>query len=449
LKANQTLHSANTVVDVKDAQAVDAQTVQITLNNPDPRFVVNAFGVRIWGAVKILPKHIWENQDPNTFNNYDPAKGLPVWSGPYKLVKASANEFVFDRRDDWWGAETGFKPLPEPQRVIFIDAGPDERKAAALTNNEVDGEPSLQIDTFNDVIAKNPDAIGWTKDGTHAWIDPCPGMLGFNTRHAPWDDKDMRWAVNYALNKQQIGDATSGGSGILSPFNFPDYPAIQSWLTENKDLIDKYNPTAYDPAKAKQIIESKGYVMGSDGFYAKDGKALTADLLVKSANVILAPIVVQDLQDVGIQAVPRALADAAYFQARNTGDFDIETTHVNCGSVVEPYDELNTLNSRWVVPAGTLASLNQWGWSNAAYDKIVNQMQIVAPNSKEEHDLFRQALEIRLQELPIISLSQQQRVVPYTTRYWTNWPTKDNDYHHPPNWWMNFMVLVTSIKAAK
>jgi len=152
------------------------------------------------------------------------------------------------------------------------------------------------------------------------------------------------------LDKQKIGDATSGSTGILSPFNFPDYPAIQSWLTENKDLIDKYNPTAYDPAKAKEIIESKGYVMGSDGFYAKDGQPLAVDILVKSADVILPSILVQDLQDVGIQATPRPLADAAYFNARNTGDFDIETSHVNCGSVVEPYDELNTLNSRWIKP---------------------------------------------------------------------------------------------------
>jgi len=283
---------------------------------------------------------------------------------------------------------------------------------------------------------------------SHAWIDPCPAEFGFNTRRAPWNDKDMRWAVNYSLDKQKIGDALFGGNGILAPFNFPDYPALQSWLTENKALIDKYNPTAFDPAKAKQIIESKGYAMGSDGYYAKDGKTLSVDLLVKSGDVTLTPLLVQDMQDIGIQAVPRALADAAYFQSRDTGDFDIETTHVNCGSVVEPYDELDTLNSRWVKPEGERASANDWGWSNAEYDKIVNQMQIVAPGSKEEHDLFSKALEIRLQELPIIALSQQERVVPYTTHYWTNWPTQDNDYHHPPNWWMNFMVLVTSIKSA-
>jgi peptide/nickel transport system substrate-binding protein len=448
LKENPTLSYASTVVDVTEATAVDEKTIQIKLANPDPRFVINAFGVRIWGAIRIVPKHIWEGQDPNTFNNFDLEKGWPVWTGPYRLVKATSTEFVFDRRDDWWAAETGFQDLPAPERIIFVEAGPDERKAAALTANEVDGQPSLRIDTFEDVVAKNPNAIGWTQDGTRAWIDPCPGMLGFNTRIAPWDDAEMRWAINYALPKQQIGDATTGGQGVVSAYNFPAYPALQAWLTENQDLLDQYNPTEFAPDKARAIFESKGYTMGSSGFYEKDGQPLRVDILFKTEEPILPAIIVQALQDVGVDAAPRALAGAAYFDARDTGDFEIETHHVACGSVVEPYDELNLFHSRWVKPIGERASNNIWGWTNAEYDEIVEEMQIIEPGSERQHELFRRALEIRLQELPIISLTQQQRVVPYSTRYWTNWPTAENDYHHPPNWWMNFLMLVVEIEPA-
>jgi peptide/nickel transport system substrate-binding protein len=446
LKENPTLIFADRVVDVTEATAPDPLTVHIELANPDPRFIVNAFGVRIWGAVRVVPKHIWEGQDPNTFTNFDLEQGWPVWTGPYKLVNATSTEFVFDRRDDWWGAETGFHELPAPERIIFVEAGPDERKAAALAANEVDGEPSLRIDTFADVISRNPNAIGWTADAPHAWIDPCPGMLGFNTRVAPWDDAEMRWAINYALPKQQIGDAGSGGFGQVSPYNFPDYPALQSWLTENQDLLDQYGPTVYDPARAREIFESKGYVMGASGFYEKDGQPLQVDILFKTEEPILPAIVVAAFQEVGIDAAPRALAGAAYFDARDTGDFQIETHHVACGSVVEPFDELNLLHSRWIVPIGERTSNNQWGWSNAEYDQIVDEMQVTAVGSEREHELFRQALEIRLQELPIISLTQQKRVVPYTTTYWTNWPTADNDYHHPPNWWMNFMMVIMEIE---
>ena len=447
--AHPTLQFAGPVAqEVKEATAVDAQTVRITLNSPDPRFIYNNFAVKIWGGVRIVPQHIWEGQDPETFTNFDLAKGWPVWSGPYKLIKASATEFVFDRDPNWWGAKTGFQNLPAPERVIFVDAGPADRSAAAIANNEVDGQPSLRTDLFPDVQAQNPDVIGWTTTGSGAWIDPCPGMLGFNTKVAPWDDADMRWAISYALPKQKIADAGSGGAGQLSPYNFPDYPALQSWLTENQDLLDQYDSTAYDPEKAQSIIESKGYVMGDDGFYAKDGQHLTVNLLVKTADTILTPIIISSLQDVGIDAQPRALADASFFTARGNGDFEIETTHVDCGSVTEPYAELLTLTTRMSAPIGETASQNIWRYENPEYDKLVDEIGALPADDPQEHVLFRQALEIRLKDLPIISLSQQLRIVPYSTKYWTNWPTADNGYVQPPNWWQTFIIPLVNIKPA-
>ena len=113
------------------------------------------------------------------------------------------------------------RACPAPERVIFVDGGPEDRKAAALADNEVDGEPSLRIDLFPDVQSRNPDVIGWTKDAPNAWIDPCPGELGFNTEVAPWDDPDMRWAISYALPKQQIADAGSGGYGQTFALQLP------------------------------------------------------------------------------------------------------------------------------------------------------------------------------------------------------------------------------------
>lgn len=434
--------------DVKEVTATDPQTVHVVLNAANPRFVYDNFSVRIWGAVRIVPKHIWEGQDPETFTNFDLAKGWPVWTGPYKLVKASASEFDFDLNPDWWGAKTGFMSLPAPQRVIFVDAGPADRIAAALSDNEVDGEPILRIDLLQDVIARNPQVIGWTAEAPSAWIDPCPAVLGFNTQMAPWDDPEMRWAVSYALDKQQIADATSGGFGQVAHYNFPDYPAIQSWLTENQDLIDQYDSTVFDLDKAKQIFESKGYTMGGNGFYEKDGKELSVNILVKAEEVIETPILISSLQDAGINAAARSLTTASYYLARNVGDFEMEATHVNCGSVTEPFTELNTLHSKWIAGAGEVRANNYWGYNNPEYDKLVDEIAALQPNDPKEHELFRQALEMRLKDLPILAISQQLRIVPYSTKYWTNWPTAENGYVHPPNWWQTFIIPLVNIKPA-
>lgn len=449
LKENPTLSYGATMEQwLEEATAVDDLTARLTLTEPNPRFIYENFTVRIWGAVRILPKHIWEGQDPNTFTNFDMDRGWPIWTGPYRLVKASPTEFVYDRREDWWAAATGFAELPAPRRVVFVEAGPDEKKAATLTANEVDGHPSLQIDTFLTVKERNPNAIGWTTDEPHAWIDPCPGMLGFNCTMEPWNDPEMRWAVAYALDHQKIADAGSGGFGTPAKYNFPAYPALQSWLEENQDLVDQYDVTRFDLDQAKQIFESKGYTLGGNGFYAKDGQPLQVDVMVKSASTIMPPLLISMLQAAGIDAAPKGLASAQYYDNRNRGDFEIEATHVACGSVVEPYAELNLLHSRWIRPPGEIRSNNVWGWSNPDYDQIVDAIGDLPPGAPEEHDLFRQALELRLQEIPIIPLSQQKRIVPYSTKYWTNWPTEDNDYFHPPNWWMCFLMPVLNIQPA-
>src|SRR5215813_10409401 len=64
-KANPSLIFAPAIADgVKDVTATDPQTVHVVLNAANPRFVYDNFAVRIWGAVRIVPKHIWDGQDP-------------------------------------------------------------------------------------------------------------------------------------------------------------------------------------------------------------------------------------------------------------------------------------------------------------------------------------------------------------------------------------------------
>ena len=67
-------------------------------------------------AFHIVPEHIWKDyiDDPVTFRNYDADKGWPVFTGAYVVDTFTDSEFRFVRDDNWWGAETGFAPLPAP-----------------------------------------------------------------------------------------------------------------------------------------------------------------------------------------------------------------------------------------------------------------------------------------------------------------------------------------------
>src|SRR6185503_5865434 len=92
----------------------------------------------------ILPRHIWQGQDPASFSNFDPSAGWPVGTGPYHLVDASGQAQIFDRNDNWWGARSGFQQLPRPVRLIFQQPGAVDTAAARMINNEFDIGPTLE-----------------------------------------------------------------------------------------------------------------------------------------------------------------------------------------------------------------------------------------------------------------------------------------------------------------
>ncbi len=105
---------------VDSVEKVDDLTVVFNLTAPNPRFQLDYFSVRINDSLLVMPEHIWADKDPLTFTNFDPDQGWPVGTGPYTLSDLQVDRIVWDRNDDWWGAQVGFQDLPEPLRVIYL-----------------------------------------------------------------------------------------------------------------------------------------------------------------------------------------------------------------------------------------------------------------------------------------------------------------------------------------
>lgn len=115
---------------VAAVEKIDDLTVRFTLTNANPRFIVENFGVRIFGSFLIMPEHIWAGQDAATFAFYP-----PVGTGPYTYTSGATNRMIWDRDDNWWGARTGFMDLPAPLRVIFLETGGEESRAQLMAAN--------------------------------------------------------------------------------------------------------------------------------------------------------------------------------------------------------------------------------------------------------------------------------------------------------------------------
>src|SRR5690606_29725119 len=86
-------------------------------------------------GVPIVPAHIWESEDPEKYTFLDVKNSLPVTTSPWKVVVSSADQRIYDRRDDWWGAETGFLDLPAPERIKVIPGSGESQMVQMAINN--------------------------------------------------------------------------------------------------------------------------------------------------------------------------------------------------------------------------------------------------------------------------------------------------------------------------
>ena len=446
---------------VASINKVDDLTVEFQLTRPNPRFQLDYFSVRIWGGVNIVPEHIWNGQDPESFTYYDPAQGWPVFTGPYKLASVSDTEFTYVRDDNWWGAQSGFKELPQPKKLVWVWYGPEETRAAAMGDNQLDSLMDITLGALQALQTQNPNVIAHFSEPPFAWVpDPCSRTFELNHMVEPWGDKDMRWALNYAMDRDEIVAIAYEGSTFKSEHFFPAYPPLNRYVQLAKDagVYDVDELWKHDPDRAKEIIESKGYTMGSDGYYAKDGKQLTLDIATHEAFIEkqrIAQVLVEQFQAIGINASTRNEAGATWSENFHFGRFEAHMGWQTCGSVNEPWKSLDTMNVRHLVPVGERAAddRNSWRWSGEAaesYGALVDEMGSLPLGDPRVDELFVEAMDIWFDELPVIPITQAKKIIPFNTTYWTGWPTAEQNYIHPPTWWQgNTEEIILSLQPVQ
>lgn len=440
---------------VESVEKIDDLTVQFNLTGVNPRFQLDYFSVRVAASLAILPEHIWQGQDPLTFENYDPDMGWPVFTGPYTLANVSPTELVYQRNPDWWGEATGFLPLPQPQQLIWVANETEEIKAARAANHELDSVMDMSLGAFEALQAQNPDMIAWLPDLPYAWLDPCARLLSINHMVEPWGMPEMRQAVSYAIDRNVVVAISYEGSTTPARFFFPAYPPLEELvgLLDEQGLFEGHSLAEPNPDRARELIEAAGYEMGDDGYYARDGEQLRLLISTHESFIELqrvAQVVVEQLQAVGINATTRSLAGATWDVNKAQGEYEAVVDWDACGSVNEPWLSMDRFTSEWVVPVGERSpgNNNHIRWENETYSQPVNAMATLPLGDPEVSDLFVQAATIWLEDLPFLPVTQAKKLVPFDTYYWTGWPSQEDNYLHPPTWWNSAHKIIHNLRPS-
>ena len=418
------------------ATAVDDRTVQINLTQPAPRFHWDYLTFRADIGIPIVPQHIWEGQDPSTFKNFDPSKGWPVGTGPYKLVSEDVQQRIWDVRPDWWAAKTGFHALPQVSRLIFLPGMNEITMAQMMIANQIDMAFSFTPANMKLVQGQNPKVITHFDHPPYGFMDWWPIGLGFNTEIRPFDDPDIRWAMSYSIDRDEIVEFAFQGFSQTSVLPFPPYPGLQKYMDGVADQLQTYPTLKYDPAQTEAIMTRKGYTRGGDGLWVdSSGQRITFQIVTfpqhPSATPI-APIVTQQLKRGGFDA--SFLLPADFVSRITTGDA-AAFLWGHGGAMKDPYKTLDLYNARYVKPTpAPIFFTNMYRWSNQTFSDLVDQMGKLPEDDPGVMPLWQQAMGQWLPELPDIPLIQTVIALPMNSTYWTNWPEGDHPYIHEGFW---------------
>ncbi|MDO8108009.1 ABC transporter substrate-binding protein [Isoptericola sp. b441] len=267
---------------IDSVTAVDADTVDITLSEPDP-----AMEYYLSQALGLMGS-------PDSLGT-DAMDRLPVGTGPYTMVADKSvvgSQYVFVARDGYWN--------PDLQKWDEIDLKllPDvTARVNALVTGEVDAT-LLDGTTFQQAEGAGKTLLEYATD----W----QGLLLFDrdgTLNPALKDVRVRQAINYAFDRKNLLAQLGGGKGEVTSQVFG--PDSSAYVPE----LDTYY--TYDPAKAKQLLADAGYA---------NGLTIEMPLFTPGGETILT-FVAQQLADVGITVKQTQVPIADYQGELGKGNF--------------------------------------------------------------------------------------------------------------------------------
>lgn len=413
----------------------DPHTIVINLTQSNARYHYN-FICSVIGAFLVVPEHTWSKiKDPTTFKN-DP----PVFTGPYKLKEANRTlqYYLWEKDPNYWNKDT---LDPAPQYAAWITKPAADAAAQDFKNAKYD--QGANYDQTR-VLIQN----GYKNALITKMIDPCPRAFLINCDKSKGilADPRMRWVVSSLINREYIATSVWPLKAPVATYPWAGYQAMQPWNLP--DIAAKY-PLKYDPAKAASLLDEMGAKKGSGGKRSYQGKPIKFTIINPGPNTapeyLSGQLLVKEFQKLGIDADLKALTGPGVYQAAVTkGDYDIRAEWGAC-TVIDPYQTYQDYTSTYYTPIGKNAtSGDDVRLKDPKLDHVVGQLSGTKPKAGEP--LYATALDAWYNAMPVIPYIQTLYTHQANTTYWTGWPTDDNLYMVPNNWWGQFMFVIGKLK---
>ncbi|WP_244605286.1 ABC transporter substrate-binding protein [Halorussus halobius] len=276
---------------IDEVEATGDYEVTFNLSYPFALFQLNLTDMN----APVVPKHIAEEQGPEAFGEN------PIGSGPFQFESQESSSHVeLTRYDDYFLQQPNLdavrmRIIPEAQ-VQFVE----------LASGGVH-EANVPKDLLG--RARSEDGIEMSRVPEFDYN----GLL-FNTMREPFDDVQVREAMQYLVDYDEILNATAGDLGERN-YGFMPQEVNESWDFPWEEWRDEFYPEQ-DYEQAQSLLDDAGY---GDGY----GETITISSLASSKFKNMAIVLQDELSEIGWDAEVREVTTGQWLDQLDTGDFDV------------------------------------------------------------------------------------------------------------------------------
>ncbi len=402
---------------IRDVRPLDAKTVRVVLRSRYG-FWRDLFNV-------VLPEHALRGENIERLwldGIVNPKTGRPIGSGPFLVGRLDrGRQLTLVRNPRYWGPHRAYL-----DRIVirFVQG------AATL-----DGAAIAGLLRLGDVdIATRP--LGTSKD----LVSELRRVPGTSLRFQPgiaWEHVDIgvreaghpalkiklvRQALAYAIDRAALTRALFG-EAAPKPLDSVVY------LSDNKFYRPNWSEYRHSPDQARRLLERAGCRRGADRIYSCAGARLALRFVARGSSayrVQTLDLIRVQLQQAGIEVIPRYASQDAHTQILQSGDFDLTLF----AWFLTPGDDSG---ARGLFGCG--GSENQIGYCQRLVTRDLNQAALILSATERARVLNRADMQLA-RDVPVIPLFQLPFVIAVrsTIRGFVWHP--GNLTWNAENWWL-------------
>ncbi|UUP18028.1 ABC transporter substrate-binding protein [Nitratireductor thuwali] len=347
---------------IKSIEKVDDYTVKFVLNRPEAPFIANL-------AMDFASIFSQEYADQLAENaNQSDLNQKPIGTGPFQFVAYQPDAVIrYKAHPDYWA---GKQPIDDLVFAITTEASVRQQKLLA-------GECHI-------MPYPNPADIESLKANDEIKVEEQEGLnvgyLAYNTQQAPFDQTEVRKALNMAINKEAILDAVFQGAGQAAKNPIP--PTMWSYNDEIED-------DPYDPEAARAMLEEAGVTDLSMKVWA-----MPVQRPYNPNARRMAELIQEDFSKVGVDVEIVSYEWGEYLERSKAVDRDGAVLLGWTGDNGDPDNFLAVL-----LGCDAVGGANRAQWCNEEFDALIQEAKTLS-TQEERAELYREAQVVFKREAP-------------------------------------------------